>query len=78
MLLAQTSPLKTARGTTLSRRDPVEPTPEEAANGWTPDKLAEHVAQVEARELAGLMHRLFPEKPPLRVEPTASFDPHTW
>jgi hypothetical protein len=40
--------------------------------------LAEYRAQVAQSEHQQLMNRLFPEKPPLRVENVASFDPHCW
>ena len=80
MLLAATSPLKTAPDTTRSQPDApqVEPTPEEAANGWTAATLAEHLRQVEAREHFALMNRLFPAKQPLRVEAVSGYDPHSW
>lgn len=78
MLLAPTSPLKTAPATIPSPLDLIEPTPEEAANGWTPHKLAEYRAQAAAAEHSALMNRLFPEKPPLQVETVGSFNPHHW
>ncbi len=79
MLLAPTSPLRTAPLTTLSRPDGlIEPTPEEAANGWTAQTLAEYRAQVVAAEHSQLMNRLFPDKPPLVTETVASFNPHHW
>jgi hypothetical protein len=55
-----------------------EPTREEAKNGWTSEALAEHLAQTQQAEYAAMMSRLFPEKPPLKIEPVASFDPHHW
>ena len=64
------SPLKTAPPTTLSEA--------ERANGWTQAQLDEHIKQVAASEHAQLMNRLFPEKPPLRIENVSSFDPHNW
>lgn len=73
--------MRTARATTRSavpEHELIQPTPEEAANGWTAETLTEHVAQALAGEHAALMNRLFPEKPPLRVETVASFDPHRW
>jgi hypothetical protein len=70
--------LKIAQATTLSLLDLIEPTPEEAANGWTARRLAEYRAQVAASEHQQLMNRLFPAKPPLRVENVAGFDPHSW
>jgi hypothetical protein len=62
--------LRTAQITTPSKA--------ERANGWDEAALAEHLEQVAQREHAELMHRLFPEKPALRVENVASFDPHHW
>jgi hypothetical protein len=77
VLLAQTSPLRHAPGTTRSA-DFIEPSPEEAANGWTPETLTEFHAQAMAAEHQRLMKRLFPDKPPLRMETVAGFDPHSW
>lgn len=79
MLLARTSPLRTAAATTRSQpEDLIAPTPEEAANGWTAETLAEYRAQVAAAEHSQLMNRLFPEKPPLSVEAVSGFNPHHW
>ena len=50
----------------------------EIANGWTAEAVAEHRRQIEASAYSDLMERLFPAKPPLRVENVAGFDPHTW
>ena len=72
------SPLRPARATTPIPADPIDPTPAEAANGWTTAKLTEHVAQALASEHQQLMNRLFPEKPPLVVEAVSGFDPHNW
>lgn len=74
-----TSPLRprTAQPSTHSP-EPIEPSPAEAANGWTAEKLGEHVAQTLAAEHQQLMNRLFPEKPPLIVEAVSGFDPHSW
>lgn len=55
-----------------------ELTPADIANGWTPEAVREHVAQVEAAEHAALINRLFPEKQPLRVENCNQFDAHGW
>jgi len=56
----------------------ITPSADEAKNGWTAAKLAEHVAQARQAEYEALMNRLFPEKPPLKIESVASFDPHNW
>lgn len=78
MLVAPISPLRTAPTTTHSPADLITPTPGEAANGWTPETLTEYRAQTAAAEHQRLMNRLFPDKPPLRVENVAGYDPHSW
>ncbi len=72
------SPLRAAAATPRSEASLIEPTPEEAANGWTAQTLAEYRAQVVAGEHSQLMNRLFPDKPPLVTETVASFNPHHW
>lgn len=62
----------------LRTAQPIRPSKAETANGWDEASLAEHLEQVAQREHVELMHRLFPEKPALRVENVASFDPHHW
>jgi hypothetical protein len=72
------SPSRAAAPTPRSSEGLAQPTPEEAANGWTPHKLAEYRAQAAAAEHSALMNRLCPEKPPLQVETVGSFNPHHW
>lgn len=55
-----------------------ELTDADRANGWTEETLAEHIKQTQAAEHHALMNRLFPERPPIRVESCVSFDPHKW
>ena len=56
-------------------------------NGWTREKLAEHINQTEAAEYDQLMSRLFPKRPHLKVEncfdngglrTDQGFDPFNW
>ena len=70
MRAAPMSSSKPAPTITLSEAD--------RKNGWTEQSLAEHIAQAEQAEYQRLMNRLFPDRPPIRVESVASFDPHNW
>jgi len=53
-------------------------TPEELANGWTPETLHHYRQERAAAEAHEITNRLFPDKPPLRVANVAGFDPHGW
>jgi hypothetical protein len=60
----------------MVKPEDIEPTAADIQNGWTREKLAEHVNQAEAREYHQLMNRLFPTRPKLVIESCKSFDPH--
>jgi hypothetical protein len=62
----------------LKTAQTIKPSEEERKNGWDEATLAQHIEQTQASAHAQLMNRLFPEKPPLRVENVQSFDPHKW
>ena len=71
------------RSTPLRGKPPVtgplvEPTPAEAANGWTAEALTEHVRQTESAEHHTLMERLFPSRSRVIVEDCFGFNPHHW
>ena len=56
----------------------ITPSEDEAKNGWTAEKLTAYVNQRFAADHDMLMSRLFPDKPPLKIESVAFFDPHNW
>lgn len=49
-----------------------------AASDVAPASEEEHARQVEEREYAALMNRLFPDRKPLDVQTVADFNPHRW
>jgi hypothetical protein len=55
-------------------RQLVEPTPEEARNGWTAETLTEYRESI-APEIAALFG---PRRPPLPTRANSGYSPHRW
>lgn len=55
--------------------DPIEPTPDEAANGWTAEALTRYVADRKRRQAEEALN------PSVKRNPTQAdgrYDPHKW